>query len=91
MPKLDLDLIEARANAATPGPWHYVFGYGFDWHTSQDGAPTANTEFACMAREDVPAMVARIRELETALKHARSEIVSVRDVLDQWPWTILRE
>lgn len=101
---LDLDAIEARANAATEGPWEamcfdsdhskYEFSCsvitedvgdsvcGFDAlgrlgnerHAKDDGWHDA--QFIAAARTDVPALVARVRELEAAverveaLKHA---------------------
>lgn len=51
---MDLDAIEQRTRTATEGPW--------------DAAKIA----ACLhtARTDVPALVARVRELEEALSHA---------------------
>ncbi len=88
MKTLDLDAIEARASAATPGPW--------EWRRDDLGAPVSgipsgthavlraegccdacynyphvwgrdvDREFVAAAREDVPALVARIRELEAA-------------------------
>jgi hypothetical protein len=77
----ELDAIERRANAATPGPWFPPVtrerGPGCDdracvvdhegcavwpWHRRED------MEFAYAARTDVPALIARVRELEAALK-----------------------
>ena len=57
---MDLDKIEARANAATEGPW--------------DAAKIA----ACLhtARTDVPALVARVRELEEENEKLRDHIAS---------------
>lgn len=52
MKKLDIDAIEARANAATP--------------IHPCGVMQQIVELAAAYRDDVPAMVARIRELETA-------------------------
>ena len=97
--QLDLDAIEARANAATPGPWVWE-----DWNTEgdpttgpepytltappeadpewrsdrlfpnlrypiidahgSDGILTADAEFIAHAREDIPKLIKRIRELE---------------------------
>lgn len=60
----DLDAIEARTNAASPGPWRCVITYGETW-TGPD------VTFIVHARYDVPALVAyaraarkRIEELE---------------------------
>lgn len=90
---LDVDAIEARANAATAGPWR-ACGHdrggcqcGLVWALSVDAliarctpdedAPTANEEgrkrdadFIAAARIDVPALVAEVRRLRTALKQA---------------------
>ncbi len=73
MDELDLDAIEERANAAKPGPWHYLHGYGFDWHPSGDGPSTPNVVFACRAREDVPALVAEVRRLRAEVERARKK------------------
>jgi hypothetical protein len=83
MTELDLDEIEARANAATPGPWEAYFtlhgdpmvveqGQGpFGAVTLPSTAPDdygkANAEFIAHAREDIPALVQRVRELEQTL------------------------
>lgn len=67
---IDLDGIEARAKAATPGPWTAVptLNGGTVVHLSDgesvylDSAATG--AFIATAREDVPALCARVRELE---------------------------
>jgi hypothetical protein len=85
---LDLDAIEARANAATEPPWyviekddangwplatwylgfsktgvHEYLGVGSrSGLTVEDAANDA--DFIAHAREDIPALVARVRELE---------------------------
>lgn len=71
---VDLATIEARANAATPGPWtcrEYWFNHDGppDAHVVVDGKPVEmfryhDAEFIARAREDIPALVARIEELE---------------------------
>lgn len=81
---IDLDEIERRANAATPAPWtpptERERGPGCDdracvvdhegcavwpWHRRED------MEFAYAARVDVPALIARVRELEAERDEAR--------------------
>ena len=75
----ELNEIEARANAATPGPWEAA---GWDVRTKitaddqrgylitscQPSAfpenGAANTEFLSHARTDVPALVAEVRRLQ---------------------------
>jgi hypothetical protein len=76
----DLDAIEARANAATPGPW-VAQNYDDDeldgnWPCcDRVGRPDSakalahvvlgsdDAEFIAHAREDVPVLIARIREI----------------------------
>lgn len=82
---LDLAAIEARANAATRGPWGVeqspndlysalVVGTALD-----PGAPElaacltrADAEFIAAARTDVPQLVAEVRRLESALANANA-------------------
>lgn len=65
-----LDNIEQRANAASTGPWDvysnssgycYVTGRGFD-HIADDMSE-ANAEFIAHARDDVPKLVAVLKDL----------------------------
>ncbi|KDN86725.1 hypothetical protein [Kitasatospora cheerisanensis] len=79
---LDLDTIQARADAATDGPWYpdYVDGVIHDSEgrfvaqtTVND--PNPNATFIARARVDVPALIARIRELATDL----TEMTHCRD------------
>lgn len=79
MSLLDVDAIEARANAATPGPWK-LWGMTVmtDRHGTGDvadcddiaftadpdrGLRTFNADFIAHAREDIPALVAEVRRL----------------------------
>lgn len=94
-PDLDLDAIEARANAATPGPWHddheqfegkelpCVAVGDFGWVCAGQNVPAydedseqgkADAEFIAHARADVPALVARVRQLETSRQLDRRTI-----------------
>lgn len=111
MAELDLDAIQARADAATPGPWYdagagilravhtrtvgrkhirevrddidLLGGAMFDTYEDFGGGPDLNGEpcvtgyydarFIAAAREDVPALVARVRELEAERDDARAE------------------
>jgi len=81
----DVDAIEARANAATPGPWHVAppecgpDGQGVydpelgqivevgDPYPRGNNHPQENMEFIAHASEDIPALIARIRQLEKEL------------------------
>lgn len=79
--RLDLDAIEARANAATPGPWctdsweiyqgtEYVAGAEWIGETCRAGEmddSRADAEFVAAARTDVPALVAEVRRLRAEL------------------------
>ncbi|MEU3020065.1 hypothetical protein ABZ635_22020 [Nocardiopsis sp. NPDC007018] len=89
---MDLDAIEARANEATEGPWsaeiHYHRATGepvlFEVHPvaelegNGDGGTVtaADAEFVAAARMDVPALVARVRELEAENQRMRDSIAS---------------
>ena len=68
---LDLDAIEARAQAATPGPW--TVSEDYDDILDAEGGQLASYwmevdgQFIAHAREDVPAMAAEIRRLRAQL------------------------
>lgn len=75
---VDLDAIEARANAATPGPWgHYSTGsYVYATRTKvcqledpwiANGNQRNDAAFIAHAREDVPALIAEVRRLREEL------------------------
>jgi len=53
---IDLDAIEAMANAATKWPWVT--------------SPMRNMDFVAHAREDIPALVAEVRKLKVQLDAA---------------------
>lgn len=79
---LDLDAIEARAEAATPGPWRVEATEHPGEVTVRDGAgrdliwgldlgecgfeKRVDADFIAHAREDVPAMAEEIRRLRAA-------------------------
>ena len=83
-----LDEIEARANAATQGPWewHPYMGSGATlakpnrpFHelnilkTTDDWPPVAaDAEFIAAARTDVPALLAEVRRLQDAVERVRA-------------------
>ncbi|MFE1321638.1 hypothetical protein [Kitasatospora phosalacinea] len=81
-PTLDLDTIQARVDAATPGPWYPQTDYGYDFIATQIGGyehgvgwlnfgagsqARADREFVTAARQDMPALIARVRDLEAEL------------------------
>jgi hypothetical protein len=75
--ELDLDAIEARANAATEGPW-VAHPDGLVWTERPiPGDPVSGStevedaEFIAAARADVPALVAEVRRLRAELEQAR--------------------
>lgn len=80
---LDLDAIEARANAATPGPWHWEAEDDCRTLVAADlpnvepllffddgWAQPCDREFVAHAREDVPALVAEVRLLRAIAEDA---------------------
>jgi len=80
----DLDEIERRANAATPGPWEGkrnggvyagdrepVFETGCGCCSDPD-LTEENAAFIAAARTDVPALIARVRELETECERMKT-------------------
>lgn len=84
--KPDIDAIEARANAATPGPWDSTFWrlLTSEMRSSTEPqvwrpAPRADREFVRHAQADVTSLVARVRELDrrvTELLYARSQRIA---------------
>lgn len=89
MTKLNLDAIQARADAATEGPWarsghdigHVVYdsegpcelaGPVMLGHVIGE-AGYEDAEFIAAARQDVPALIARIRELEAEVHELMDE------------------
>ena len=82
---LDLDAIEARAAAATPGPWDspdaskypdnaeelHISNWCLSMSTSEDA------QFIAHSRTDIPALTARVRETEADLIHERNEVTRV--------------
>jgi hypothetical protein len=64
----ELTAIEARANAATPGPWkdNRAAGISGDGGEPVIGLP-CNVDFVINARTDIPALVAEVRRLRGIL------------------------
>jgi hypothetical protein len=82
--ELDLDAIEARANAATPGPWEHgercVWQAGMlntaeiavDCEHGNGGIRRhADAEFIAHARTDVPALLAEVKRLREQVERMR--------------------
>lgn len=82
---LDIDAIEARANASTPGPWcehpngsSVWSGTEYDCedmsqrhvaNTRQDERGVVDAEFIAHARQDIPSLLAEVKHLR-GLSHA---------------------
>lgn len=69
----DLDFIEARANAATQGPWEqngYVVhaSHGIGDVIADAGLTPADARFIAHARQDVPALISELRRLQDEQK-----------------------
>jgi hypothetical protein len=80
MSELDLDTIEARANAATGGKWELEERQdGFAILSKIDGGlelaiyelDKPDAEFIAHAREDIPKLVAEVRRLRAENEHCR--------------------
>lgn len=96
---LDLDAIEARANAASAGPWvlrlgpHAIpevhgpkYGVAFTFYGEGEGEndhADADAAFIAAARTDVPALLARVREMEAQL--AAAQPVLMLDAIRRGP------
>jgi hypothetical protein len=72
----ELKRIEARCEATTPGPWkswvegrdhesgeHFIGTAGEDIYLT--GATIADQDFIAAARQDIPMLIAAIRELQS--------------------------
>ena len=91
---LDLDAIQARADAATPGPWctdsweiyqgtEYVAGAEWIGETCRgrvDGLAQdrADAEFVAAARTDVPALLAEVRRLRASVAELERPAVEAK-------------
>ena len=106
---IDLDEIERRANAATPGPWTYHDGCGYvevppcgaiefkpGWersvhflarvhnnHVEGEDGLGFDGAFIAHARTDVPALIARVRELEERLSDTEDRRYRLTQELDE--------
>lgn len=76
MTEQELKEIEARANAATPGPWDYEIGYnGSNLYIGCElvastrpsavywEAPKSDIKFIAYARKDIPRLIDEVRRL----------------------------
>jgi hypothetical protein len=96
MTDLDLEAIKARADAATPGPWDVQTPHVHMDGTTQvrvapigkpkifvDTMSQLDAEFIAHARADVPALLARIAELEAERRRSPAENGEACDA--PWP------
>ena len=99
---LDIDLIEARANAATPGPWseawegeihaHPGLGWEMVLRVPEADDRPADCAFVAHAREDIPALIAEVRRMRAVvdasvkLYEAEDYSDSVRDM--RYPYSV---
>jgi hypothetical protein len=83
MTDAELEAIEARANAATEGPWGFTYDGSSAWSIGPVSDPQlhrianvysrgkeveqADPEFIAAARTDVPKLVAEVRRLRALL------------------------
>lgn len=97
--ELDLDAIEARANAAPPGPWtqHGERAYwpqgiygptanitGITWDGGQTPESAwATSDFIAAAREDVPALVAELRAARAVITDLEAKRDAALAVYDE--------
>lgn len=91
MSAIDLEAIEARADAATAGPWRidtFDIGplasicsttrdYPGGWVETAKSFG-ADAVFIAASREDVPGLVARVKELEAALGRVQTALADIR-------------
>jgi len=97
-PLTDVELaeIEARANAATPGPWelcqsetHCHVVYPDDTHVGGvDGEHwwPADAEFVAHARTDIPRLLAEVRALRKELARTGHLVAAALRWADLWPF-----
>lgn len=94
---LDLDAIEARANAATPGATMAKYAHGGGrlaiWGDDErklvaDVFNEADRDFFEHAREDVAAMAREIRRLRAALEKVAANDLSADDMANE-AWVAL--
>lgn len=76
----DINAIRKRCDAATPGPWVVATNGPRDVVITQPihemfrVAFREDAEFIAHARTDIPALLARVRELEAAMQRVRNAV-----------------
>lgn len=96
MTPLNLDPIRRREQAATPGPWTvewdtddvsdvpFPVSLGPIGYLEHHGAnETADVEFIAHARQDVPALLTRVAELETQVAKLTSGLDDAEQYIDE--------
>lgn len=96
MSEAELDAIEQRANAATPGPWRSVEVddpyVALMLESGAEGWPAAtdaDRAFIAAARSDVPALVAEVRRLRSGAlaihrQYCDASATEVPSACDNW-------
>jgi hypothetical protein len=83
---LDLDAIEARAEAASEGPWSNVDGASSMIHCEDGYVGTVpfppNAYFIAHARTDIPALVAELRAAREVVEAAEKLETDIESDLD---------
>lgn len=74
-----LDEIEARCEAATPGPWRNrdllgVLGRPEDGVQICGGCTNDNRDFIAHARQDIPALIAAVRERDARIAELEKDL-----------------
>lgn len=83
----ELNAIEARANEATPGPWHAVNG-GIKYQDTLIICDRLllgrhrNLQFTAAARTDIPALIAEIRKLRADV----DLLLDYKKLIETYPW-----
>jgi hypothetical protein len=95
---LDLEAIEARADAAVPGPWEMLGPSKYSPNEAYIKAPIeiytgyegemspADVQFIAHARTDVPALCAEVRRLRGLLVEAAEEMAAAEGLLANERW-----
>jgi len=81
---MDIEAIRARADKATPGPWH-IEDYGYMWNNAGRvickvyDNQRRNADFIAHAREDIPDLLAEVERLHNLLAE-RNVLLDKQDI-----------
>lgn len=90
-----LDEIEARANAATPGPWKYDERHCFEDEVRICGCAVhfpypGDAKFCAHSRTDIPDLIAAVRERDKEIERIRHELCVREDEISQLRFALQR-